>query len=192
VPLGLKTVPKPPVLTVSLDRPYEKGEPRANAADFVIYSVGADSVLTPVLGSDRRGAVLDCGQIRCGDPTAPGAGPGAPSITIVTDRAVTFNVSIFTNLGGFVNSVSGTITNGQLGLDDKGLPLAGAQPRFRRDEKGRYVVRLAWNTRSHDQSLAGTGAYLARVNLSSRAEDNAGKPYALNQGKTWRFGVLRQ
>lgn len=191
VPLGLKTVPKPAVLTVQLDKPFSGTRESSRGVDFVLLSPAPDSSLTPILGSTRDGRVVDCNQADCGVVVPPGVGLGGPSLTIETDRGFKFSISLFTNLGGFVNSFSGEITNAQLGVDDKGMPLPGAVPLFRRDARGRYQVRLAWNTRSHDGRLVGTGAYLAKVTLSSRAEDNAGKAYAVGAGRTMRLGVLR-
>ena len=191
VALGFKSVPKPAVLSVHLDKPYAGSKESSRGVDFVLLSPAPDSSLTPVLGSTRDGRTLDCNQVDCGGPVQSGVGLGGPSLTIETDRGFKFSVSLFTNLGGFVNSFAGEVTNAQLGVDDKGMPVPGAAPLFRRDARGRFLVRLAWNTRSHDGRLVGTGAYLAKVSLSSRAEDNAGKAYAVGAGRTLRLGVLR-
>lgn len=191
VPLGLKSVPKPPVLNVWLDRPLTGSMDSMRPSDFLVLAPAVDSSLTPVLGSTRDGKAADCNQVQCGGVVPMGVGIGGPSLTVETDRALKFSLSVFTNLGGFVNSFSGEITNAQLGLDEKGLPAVGAAPAFRKDARGRYVIRLAWNTRAHDRSAAGTGAYLAKVSLASRAEEADGKSVTVNQSRTVRFGILR-
>src|SRR5690606_24856910 len=97
------------------------------------------------------------------------------AFTVETDRAVKYSVTIFSNLGEFVNGFSGEISNKDLGLDERNMPVSGGNPIFRRNAKGRYALKISWNARSHNQSRAGTGAYLAKILVSSTAEDAQGR-----------------
>jgi parallel beta-helix repeat protein len=194
VVLILKTVPKPPILTLRMDRPFLGVEAGAQGPDFLLLSPNADSSWTPVQGSLPNGTVADCKSLPCGNPIR---GDGAGSIdrtafTVETDRAIKYSVTIFTNLGEFVNGFSGEITNGQLGLDERNLPVTGASPLFRRNAQGRYAVKISWNAKAHGNARAATGAYIAKVSASSRAENADGKPYSMVESKAIRFGLMRK
>lgn len=180
--------PKPPVLKVTWDRPYDTGDSDSGRADFILYSVDADSSLIPVLADNGYGALVPCPATRCGQPFGPGSGPGAPSFTLVTDRPVKLTVTLFTNLGGYVNSLSGEITPAHLEMDTKGSLIGASQ--FRKDEQGRYAMRMAWNPRAHDGRIAGSGAYLANVSASGLAKDAEGNTHSVAESRTFRFKVL--
>jgi hypothetical protein len=162
--------------------------------DFVILSPNPDSSWAPVLGSLTNGGSAGCQSLQCGEAIRADASGGfdLPSFTLETDRGIKYNVTIFTNLGEFVNGFDGEITGAQLGLDERNIPVTGASSLFRKNTAGRYPLKITWNARSHDHSRVGTGAYIAKVTATSTAEDASGKAYGLAQAKTIRFGVVRK
>ncbi|MDB5106194.1 MAG: hypothetical protein JWP91_3883 [Fibrobacteres bacterium] len=195
VVLRLKTVPKPPFLTLRMDRPLQGVGNAAQDLDFLVLSPGADSTLwSPVQGSLTTGRSGDCRSLACGDPVRADAGGAIdrPAFTVETDRAIKYSVTLFTNLGEFVNGFTGEIGNDLLGLDARNNPVAGAPGAFRRSANGRYAVKISWNARAHDRTRAGTGAYLAKVTATSVAEDADGKPHALVESRVIRFGLMRR
>ncbi|MDQ3001854.1 MAG: hypothetical protein M3Y08_11420 [Fibrobacterota bacterium] len=194
VVLILKTVPKPPFLTVRMDRPFLGVDSEAQGLDFLVLSLNADSSWTPVQGSLPNGTGADCSALSCGNPIR-GDGVGLidrTAFTLETDRAIKYSVTIFTNLGEYVNGFTGEITNARLGLDDRNLPVTGGAPEFRRNAQGRYALKISWNAKTHGNTRAATGAYIAKIKVSSRAENAEGKPYALVESKAVRFGLLRK
>jgi hypothetical protein len=83
------------------------------------------------------------------DPARPGAFPQGPLIVVSTKGPFRFDLNFYTNLGEFVNSAKGEVT--ELMLQD--LPL---------DSTGRKVVSLMWYPVSQNGHQAGTGAYIAK------------------------------
>ncbi len=194
VALRLKTIPKPPVLTLRMDRPLQSVQNAPQGLDFIILSPNPDSSWTPVQGSLPNGGSADCRTLACGDKVR-GDATGAidrPAFTVETDRGIKYSVTIFTNLGEFVNGFDGEITNAQLGLDEHNLPASGAASMFRKNAQGRFPIKISWNARAHDDARAATGVYIAKVTATSRAEDIDGKPYGLAQSKAIRFGLMRR
>jgi hypothetical protein len=194
VALRLKTVPRPPFLSVRMDRPLQGVENAAQTLDFLVLSVNPDSSWTPVQGGHTHGRAEPCAALPCGGPVH-GDATGAidrPAFTVETDRAMKYGVTIFNNLGEFLNGFTGEITNAQLGLDARNNPVASAQPEFRRGNQGRYAVKISWNARAHNGERAGTGAYLAKVTAISQAEDADGKPFPISESRVIRFGLMRK
>ncbi|MBW8890042.1 MAG: hypothetical protein JF616_19985, partial [Fibrobacteres bacterium] len=193
IALKLKNKPRPALLTVRFDQPYEKVKSDPQSPDFVILSGNADSSWTPVMGSVAGRPAQDCHQLACGGPvqSVPGAGIDRPAITLETDRAVQYSVTIFDNLGEFVNGFTGEITNAQLGLDDRNLPVTGGSPLFTRGAQGKFTLKIGWNAKSTTGSRAATGVYIAKITAVSTAEDGDGKPTRLAQSQAVRFGLMR-
>jgi hypothetical protein len=193
VVLKLKIKPKPPVLTMKMDQPYLTVKNGAQLLDFVILSANPDSSWTPVLGSAGGSPAADCSRVGCGAPVQGGAGLAfdRPAFTIVTDRGFKYSVTIFSNLGEFVNGFSGEITNAQLGLDERNLPVTGSPALFS-SSKGRYGVKISWNAKSLKGMRAASGAYIAKISAASQSEDADGKPKQLSESHAIRFGILRQ
>jgi len=193
IALKLKNKPRPAILTVHFDQPYEKVKNDPQAPDFVILSGNADSSWTPVMGSVAGRPAQDCHQLACGGPvqSVPGAGIDRPAITLETDRAVQYSVTIFDNLGEFVNGFTGEITNAQLGLDDRNLPVTGGNPLFARGAKGKFTLKIGWNAKSSKGSRAATGVYIAKVTAVSTVEDGDGKASRLAESQAVRFGLMR-
>ncbi|MEO6097595.1 MAG: hypothetical protein ABIW76_18845 [Fibrobacteria bacterium] len=194
VVIGMRPTPRPPVLLVRMDRPLQGVENQVQARDFLVLASNPDASWTPVQGSVDRGHTAPCaGGMDCGGPVA-GDATGAidrPAITVETDRAMKYSITLFTNLGEFVNGFSGEITNAQLGLDDHNLPIAGAVADFRRGPEGKFAVKISWNAKAQNGGRTATGVYLAKVNAVSLAEDADGKPFTLNQSRVIRFGLVR-
>lgn len=195
VVLSLRPTPRPPVLMVRMDKPLQGVENQAQTRDFLVLAANPDASWTPVQGSVDRGHSASCtgGGIDCGGSVA-GDATGAidrPAFTVETDRAMKYSITLFTNLGEFVNGFSGEITNAQLGLDDRNLPIDGAPAQFRRGTEGRFQIKISWNARAHNGGRTGTGVYLAKVNVVSQAEDADGKPFSLSQSRVIRFGLMR-
>ena len=194
VVLKLKIVPKPPVLLVKMDRPYQKVDAPEQRPDFIVYTPNSDSSWNPFQYSSGTGTTSVCNSGTCGDIIRGDAQGNIdrPAVTIETNRAAKYSATIFTNLGGFVNGFSGEITNAQLGLDENGLPIAGAPGTIGKNAKGNFAFKITWNSLSHDHSRAGTGAYLIRISIIAKSQDADGKPIALNQSQTIRFGMIRK
>jgi hypothetical protein len=196
VVLKLKSKPKPPVLAVRNDQPFLKVHDLGQTPDFVVFTSNPDSSWTPVLatpaGSQGNGPVVDCNQ-SCGGTiaAAPGRLIDRPAFTLETDRAVTFSVTIFNTLGEYINGFTGSITNAQLGLDDRNLPVTGGTPVFNRSAKGRYALKLGWNAKSIKGTRAATGAYILKISATSQAEDENGKAKKLSESHAVRFGLMR-
>ena len=193
VALRLKTKPKAPVLTLRMDRPYLGVKNGVQKLDFVVLSANPDSSWTPVLGSAPGGLTGDCKGLPCGEALrgGPDGSVDRPAFTIETDRGLKYSIMVFSTLGEFVNGFTGEITNAQLGLDERNLPVTGASPLFARGAKGRYSLKITWNAASHDGTRAGTGAYIAKIAAVSKAEDADGKPTRIAQSRAVRFGLLR-
>lgn len=51
-------------------------------------------------------------------------------------------------------------------------------------------MRVAWNPRTHDGRIAGSGAYLANVSASGLAKDAEGNTHSVAESRTFRFKVL--
>ncbi len=194
VVLRLKTVPRPPVLIVTMDRPLQSVENAVQNLEFLVLSSNPDLSWTPVLGSVDRGKSAPCGALDCGGIVAGDASGSVdrPAFTVETDRGMKFSIAIFTNLGEFVNGFAGEITNAQLGLDDGDKPIPGSASEFRRGSGSDFAIKISWNARAHNGNRTATGAYLAKVTAVSRAEDADGKPYALSQSRVIRFGLMRR
>lgn len=193
IALKLKNKPRPAVLDVHFDNVIPKVKTDPQAPDFVIFSGSVDSTWTPVMGSVGGRPAQDCHQLACGGPvqSVPGTGIDRPALTLETDRAIQYSVTIFDNLGEFVNGFTGEITNAQLGLDDRNLPITGAASLFTRGPKGKFTLKIGWNAKSNKGSRAGTGVYIAKVIAVSTAEDGDGNPIRLAQSQAVRFGLMR-
>ena len=193
VALGLKTVPRPPFLSMRMDRPLQNVQNTPQSIDFLVLSVNPDSSWTPVQGGKTHGRATPCASVACGGPVQGdlSGSIGRPAFTLETDRGVKYSVTIFNNLGEFLNGFSGEITNAQLGLDARNNTLPGAQTEFRRGAGGRFPVKIAWNARAHNGIRAGTGAYLAKITAISQAEDGDGKAFSLSESRVIRFGLMR-
>ena len=193
VVLKLKSKPKAPVLLLSMDRPFLGVRNSVQEPGFLVLSSNPDSSWTPVLGSTQNGLSADCHTVRCGDGVrgGPDGSIDRPAFTVETDRGIKYSLTLFSTLGEFMDGFSGEITNAQLGLDARNLPVTGAPGAFPRNAKGRYSIKISWNGKSHDGSLAATGAYIAKITAISQAEDSDGKPFRLSQSRAIRFGLLR-
>jgi len=193
IALKLKNKPRPAVLEVRFDNVIPKVNSDPQAPDFVIFSGSVDSTWTPVMGSTAGRPAQDCHQLACGGPvqSVPGTGIDRPALTLETDRAIQYSVTIFDNLGEFVNGFTGEITNAQLGLDERNLPVTGAASLFNRGPKGKFTLKIGWNAKSNKGSRAGTGVYVAKVTAVSAAEDGDGKAIRLAQSQAVRFGLMR-
>src|SRR5690606_26126619 len=128
VVLRLKTVPKPAFLSVKMDKPYQTVGANVQSPGFLVLTPNPDLSWTPVRGSLPNGQSADCAAgLSCGSPVT-GDATGAldrPAFTVETDRAVKYSVTIFSNLGEFVNGFSGEISNKDLGLDERNMPVSG-------------------------------------------------------------------
>ncbi len=193
VVLRLRFKPKAPVLNLTMDRPFLGVRNSAQEPGFLILSGNPDSSWTPVAGSTPAGLTADCHSVRCGDVVrgGPDGSIDRPAFTVETDRGIKYSLMLFSTLGEFLDGFTGEITNAQLGLDSRNLPVTGATPLFPRNGKGRYSIKISWNGKSHDGNLAGTGAYIAKITAVSQAEDADGKAFRLAQSRAIRFGLLR-
>lgn len=193
VVLGLKTVPRPPFLSMRMDRPLQNVANAPQSLDFLVLSVNPDSSWTPVQGGVTHGRAQPCAGMACGGTVQGDAAGsiGRPAFTVETDRGVKYAVTIFNNMGEFLNGFSGEITNAQLGLDARNITLPSVQSEFRRGPQGRFAVKIAWNARAHNGTRAGTGAYLAKITAISQAEDADGKPFSMSESRVIRFGLMR-
>jgi hypothetical protein len=191
VAIKLKIKPKPPVLAVRNDQAVLKVHDLGPAPDFAVYTPNPDSSWSPVLVSQQGLPATEC-RPACGGPIpAVGGFLDRPAFTVETDRAITYSVMIFNNMGEFINGFNGAITNAQLGLDERNLPVTGGSPVFNRGAKGRYAVKIGWNAKSAKGTRAATGAYILKITALSQAEDDNGKPKKLAESHTVRFGLLR-
>ena len=159
--------------------------------DFVVLANSSGLLWTPVQGTDGSSA-RDCGSVKCGGPVTgdDSCHVGLPAITLEIDRPVHFALDLFSNLGELVNGFSGEVTPEQLGWDANGVYVPGAGI-FKRDARGLYHIKIAWNGKSRQGSRAGTGAYLARTSMQGTAKDGNNRPYPIEKSKVIRFGFLR-
>jgi hypothetical protein len=189
--LRIKATPRPATLAVRVDQPFVKA-PAGDGPDFVVLANPGGLVWTPIQGSvgkvTRDCAALDCGGAVTGDDSGH---IGLPAITLEIDRPVHYALDLFTNLGDRVNGFAGEVSAEQLGWDANGVPVPGAGI-YKRDARGRYHVKIAWNGRSQGKSRAGTGAYLARATMKGTAKDGNNRSYAIEKSKVIRFGFIRQ
>jgi hypothetical protein len=189
--LRIKATPRPATLAVRVDQPFVKA-PAGDGPDFVVLANPGGLVWTPIQGSvgkvTRDCAALDCGGAVTGDDSGH---IGFPAITLEIDRPVHYALDLFTNLGDRVNGFAGEVSAEQLGWDANGVPVPGAGI-YKRDARGRYHVKIAWNGRSQGKSRAGTGAYLARATMKGTAKDGNNRSYAIEKSKVIRFGFIRQ
>lgn len=189
--LRIKATPRPPKLSVRADHPFVK-TPDIAGPDFVVLANSGGQAWTPIQGSvgsaTRDCAALDCGGAVTGDDSGH---IGLPAITLEIDRPVRYAVDLFTNLGEWVNGFAGEVGPEQLGWDAIGIPVPGAGV-YKRDARGLYHVKIAWNGKAMGDSRAGTGAYLARAVLKGTAKDANNRPYAVEKSKVIRFGFIRQ
>jgi hypothetical protein len=190
VSLRIKATPRPATLSVRVDHPFVKA-PSDEGPDFLVLANSGGLVWTPIQGSVgnvlRDCAALDCGGAITGDDSGH---IGLPAITLEIDRPVHYALDLFTNLGDLVNGFSGEVTPEQLGWDANGIPMPGAGL-HKRDARGLYHVKIAWNGRSRQKSRAGTGAYLARATMQGTAKDGNNRAYAIEKSKVIRFGFVR-
>jgi hypothetical protein len=193
VPLRLKFKPKPPVLTVRMDKPYLGIRNDAQGPDFLVLTGNPDSSWTPVLAGSAGGTAQACRAGGCGDAVrgGPDGSIDRPAFTVETDRGIRYSVAIFNTLGEYLNGFSGEITNASLGLGERNLPVTGAPSAFARGPQGRYALKISWNAKSSHGDRAATGAYIARITAASRAEDADGRPVAMTVSRSVRFGLLR-
>lgn len=197
VALKLKIVPKPPILLVKMDRPYQKVDAASQHPDFILFSSNPDSTWNPFQYSNynkQSGLTSTCDAGTCGGPIR-GGGEGSldlPGVTVETNRAAKYSVTIFNNFGVFINGFNGQITNAQLGLDERGLPAVGVTPLISRGANGNFRLKITWNSLAYDQSRAATGAYLIRVVVVGKGETEEGKPISLSTSRVIRFGMLRK
>ncbi len=191
VVIKLKTKPKPPVLAVRNDQAFVKVHDLGQTPDFSIYTMNPDSSWTAVLVSQQRQPAVPCGSACGGSIPSRGGLIDRPAFTMETDRAISYSVTIFNNLGEFINGFSGDITNAQLGLDERNLPVTGATPIFNRGAKGRYTLKIGWNAKSVKGTRAATGAYILKISAVSMTEDENGKPKKLAEAHSVRFGLVR-
>jgi hypothetical protein len=192
VVLRLKIKPKPAVLAVRNDQPFLKVRDLPQEPDFAILTPNPDSSWSAVLVSRNGTPAAEC-RPACGGPIAATAGGiiDRPAFTVVTDRAITYSVTIFNTLGEFINGFNGAITNAQLGLDERNLPVTAGTALFNRGDKGRYAIKIGWNARSIKGARAATGAYILKITAISQVEDENGKLKSLAESHSVRFGLLR-
>jgi hypothetical protein len=192
VVLRLKSKPKPAILAVRNDQAFLKVHDLGAVPDFEVLTPNPDSSWTPVMKSQQGLPASEC-RPNCGAAIA--AGPGGfldrPAFTVETDRAINYSVTIFNTLGEFVNGFTGAVTNTQLGLDDRNLPVTGGTPIFNRGAKGRYAIKIGWNAKSTQGTRAATGAYILKITAMSQVEDADGKSKNLSESHAVRFGLLR-
>jgi hypothetical protein len=189
--LRIKATPRPATLAVRVDHPFVK-IPASAGPDFVVLANSGGPAWTPVQGSvgktARDCAAMDCGGAVTGDDSGH---IGLPAITLEVDRPVRYALDLFTNLGDFVNGFAGEVSAEQLGWDANGIPVPGAGI-YKRDARGLYHVKIAWNGRAQGNSRAGTGAYLARTTMKATGKDGENKAYPIEKSKVIRFGFIRQ
>lgn len=189
--LRLKAKPRPATLIVRADHPFVKATVN-NRPDFVVLGNSGGAAWTPIEGSvgnsTRDCALLDCGGAVAGDDSGH---VDLPAITLEVDRPVSYSVDLFTNLGEMVNGFTGVVTPEQLGLDANGVSTPGAGV-YKRDTHGLYHIKIAWNGRSQENGLAGTGAYLARTSIKGTVKDGDNVSHAIEKNKLIRFGFLRR
>jgi fibro-slime domain-containing protein len=92
--------------------------------------------------------------------------------------AVEFNFKIFSNLGGFVATGKGKITEADLPLL---TPIHNGTA---------YMARIVWTGRTSDGLKAGTGAYILVSTIKTEKNFKTGAPPATETNRI-RFGLLR-
>ncbi len=194
VALELKHKPRPAVLNLTWDHTHLKTEGQQQRPGFMVLTPNPGNTWESVLGS-VNGLARPCNEVGCGATLEadPQGRLNWPALTIETDRAVKFQLFIFDNLGNYVNDFSGEITDAQLGLDENGRPTGSSMGGlFRKtDPTGNYSIKIAWNPIARSGQKAGTGAYVARIILTSRTQNEAGQATNTETKKAIRFGLYR-
>jgi len=189
IALGLKTVPRPPVLKPDFDPPYSTVNLPVGLPPFLVLTANPGGPWQPILGGGQNG-LITCSGMQCGGEIADQDGKiDRPAINVVTDRGFRFSVAIFSNTGEFLDRFEGEITNAELGLDERGVSNGGPS-KFAR-VNGNFVIKIAWNAFTKDGRKAGTGAYIARYQVSVQRELENGTFTNFAERKDLRFGLIR-
>jgi hypothetical protein len=196
IALGLKTVPRPPILVPDFDQPWETVNIPTNIPDFLVLTPRGDQAWTPVSGGQGNTTEKCETGIYCGNEIAnqPSVGKqigkiDRPAVNIITDRGFKYVVRIFSNTGIYMNSLEGEITNAQLGLDERGIT-NGSRTDFAR-VNGNFVVKIAWNARAKNGQLGGTGAYIFRYTVIVNRENDDGSTSPEQKRQDIKFGIIR-
>lgn len=189
IPLGLKTVPRAPILKPDFDKPFVLLPQTTTVPNFVVYTPGNGKEWVPVTGGEKDQQAT-CAN-NCGPVITEVDGTiKKPAVTILTDRGFKFNIQIFSNLGEFLDSYQGEITNAALGLDERGL--TNGSPSVYPKVNGNFVVKVAWNGMSNKGQKAATGAYIARYTVTVQRELDTGAFVNDQRKQDVRFGIIRE
>ena len=75
-------------------------------------------------------------------------------IAVEASRAFRVSISVFTNLGQFMNKIAFSLTQAEFDKLSKGV------------KNNTRVIRVLWDNRASDGSLAGTGAYVMKTDVT--------------------------
>jgi Right handed beta helix region len=189
IALKLKTVPRPPVLKPDFDlRPQTVILP-PTLPDFLIFTPNGENQWKPVAGG--QGSIQSDCVGNCGDIVTGVDGKiGRPAINVITDRGFKISVQIFSNTGDFVHVFQGEVSNADLGLDERGIT-TGTPGKYGNAINGVFTIKVAWNGKATSGQRAGTGAYIARYQVTALREKDDGTFVQVTERKDVRFGMLR-
>lgn len=155
-----------------------KSAPAADVAFSGNGFVPVDSKDYPIPGADNG----KCGSCAVG---APGRLGGAV-INVITKQPVTWEFTIYTNLGVLVTRATGRVEEKDFALIDKIDPPGGSKD----PNEVQHIQRIVWTGYSKEGQPVGTGAYVLKAVFKYDKSFKTGAKAAVNTRLT-RFGLLR-
>jgi hypothetical protein len=124
---------------------------------------------------------------KCGgcDPGEEGRFGGSV-IHVITKQPVTYELSVYTNLGEPVTRTEGKVTEEDLRLLERKMPAGSNDP-----NDAEYVQRIVWTGIASNGQVVGTGAYVLKAVFKYDKSFRTGAKAATNTRIT-RFGFIRK
>ncbi len=164
--------PAPNVITLDLKQPI------SGAVGAVLLAALPDAAdpIAVVGGTPEAPICMACPP--GGEPIALSP-TGLPEWTVTSREPFLYEFSLFDNLGGFVLAQTGEVTEGMLATG----PVA--------DAEGSRLVRFRWIPVARNGRLIGTGAYVLKARVYSKADPASGRP-ATESSFFKTLGYVRQ